>query len=89
MNDDVRDLASAILALAFAAVLPVIGELHIVSRPDINQSASPQATNRLALGGSGIQEKLDTGTEIGTSEQSDRTMANLDLVFEEAPWGCL
>jgi hypothetical protein len=48
MNDDVRDLVSAMLAIVYAAVLLVVGELYITSRttelPSIKQSASvPQA----------------------------------------------
>jgi hypothetical protein len=50
MNDDVRDLVSAMLAIAYAAVLLVVGELYITSRStdlpaiSIQQSASvPQA----------------------------------------------
>jgi hypothetical protein len=50
MNDDVRDLVSAMLTIAYAAVLLVIGELYITSRStelptiSIKQSAPvPQA----------------------------------------------
>jgi hypothetical protein len=32
MNDDVRDLVSAMLAIAYAAVLLAVGELYITSR---------------------------------------------------------
>jgi hypothetical protein len=53
MNDDARDLVSAMLAIAYAAVLLVVGELYITSRsPDLptiptRQSASlPQALHR-------------------------------------------
>jgi hypothetical protein len=36
MNDDARDLVSAMLAIAYAAVLLVVGELYITSRsPDL------------------------------------------------------
>ena len=31
MNDDVRELVSAMLAIAYAAVLLVVGELYITS----------------------------------------------------------
>jgi hypothetical protein len=50
MNDDARDLVSAMLAIAYAAVLLVVGELYITSRsPDlpvisIRHSNSPQAS---------------------------------------------
>jgi hypothetical protein len=46
MNDDVRDLVSAMLAIAYAAVLLVLGELYITSRStelpaiSLKQSAS-------------------------------------------------
>ena len=50
MNDDVRDLVSAMLAIGYAAVLLVVGELYITSRStelpaiSLKQSASvPQA----------------------------------------------
>jgi hypothetical protein len=50
MNGDVRDLVSAMLAIAYAAVLLVVGELYITSRStelpaiSIKPSASvPQA----------------------------------------------
>ena len=50
MNDDARDLVSAMLAIAYAAVLLVVGELYITSRStefpavSIKQSVSvPQA----------------------------------------------
>ena len=50
MNDDARDLVSAMLAIAYAAVLLVVGELYITSRStelpaiSIKQGASvPQA----------------------------------------------
>jgi hypothetical protein len=50
MNDDARDLVSAMLAIAYAAVLLVVGELYIISRStelpaiSIKQRASvPQA----------------------------------------------
>jgi hypothetical protein len=50
MNDDARDLVSAMLATAYAAVLLVVGELYIISRSpqfpalSTRQSASlPQA----------------------------------------------
>jgi hypothetical protein len=32
MNDDVRDLVSAMLAIGYAAVLLLLGELYITSR---------------------------------------------------------
>jgi hypothetical protein len=32
MNDDVRELVSAMLAIAYAAVILVVGELYIVNR---------------------------------------------------------
>ena len=50
MNDDVRDLVSAMLAISYAAVLLLLGELYITSRStempaiSIKRSASmPQA----------------------------------------------
>jgi hypothetical protein len=50
MNDDARDLVSAMLAIGYAAVLLVLGELYITSRStelpaiSIKQSGSmPQA----------------------------------------------
>jgi hypothetical protein len=50
MNDDARDLVSAMLAIGYAAVLLVVGELYITSRStelpaiSLKQSASvPQA----------------------------------------------
>ena len=50
MNDDVRDLVSAVLAIAYAAVLLVLGEMYITNRStelpaiSLKQSASvPQA----------------------------------------------
>jgi hypothetical protein len=50
MNDDVSDLVSAMLTLAYTAVLLVVGELYITSRStelpaiSIKQSApGPQA----------------------------------------------
>jgi len=50
MNDDVRDLVSAMLAIGYAAVLLLLGELYITSRStempaiSIKRSASmPQA----------------------------------------------
>jgi hypothetical protein len=41
MNDDVRDLVSAMLAIAYAAVLLVVGELYIESRSQL--PAPPQS----------------------------------------------
>jgi hypothetical protein len=50
MNDDVRELVSAMLAIAYAAVLLALGELYITSRStdlpaiSLKQSVSvPQA----------------------------------------------
>jgi hypothetical protein len=46
MNDDVRDLVSAMLAIAYAAVLLVLGEMYITNRStglpaiSLKQSAS-------------------------------------------------
>jgi hypothetical protein len=35
MNDDLRDLVSAMLAIAYAAVTLVVGELYIGHRPNL------------------------------------------------------
>jgi hypothetical protein len=46
MNGDVRDLVNAMLAIAYAAVLLVVGELYIVSRSRLPTIVVPQQSDR-------------------------------------------
>jgi hypothetical protein len=41
MNDDVRDLVSAMFTIVYAAVLLVVGELYIESRSQIPTALLP------------------------------------------------
>ena len=53
MNDDARDLVSALLAIAYAAVLLVVGELYITSRcigSGARKASSPAAVMRYVPG---------------------------------------
>ena len=47
MHDDVRDLVSAMLAIAYTAILLVAGELYIESR---SQLPAPPQSDHAALG---------------------------------------
>ena len=50
MNDDVRDLVSAMLAISYAAVLLLLGELYITSRSTEMPAISHQAERLDAAG---------------------------------------
>jgi hypothetical protein len=46
MNGDVRDLVTAMLAIAYAAVLLVVGELYVGSRSRLPTIVVPQQSDR-------------------------------------------
>jgi hypothetical protein len=48
MNDDARDLVSAMLAIAYAAVLLVVGELYIESRSQLPTTLLPPQSDHAA-----------------------------------------